>query len=76
VADFNERALRVREVLEAQGWTDMVEDHRPTEKEIVQEFYMNLYQRRGESFRSWIRGKAIEVTYILISTIIRGTSCV
>jgi hypothetical protein len=38
VVDFNERALRVREVLEAQGWTDMVEDHRPKEKKIVQEF--------------------------------------
>jgi hypothetical protein len=47
VAEFNERARRVRAVLEAQGWTDMVEDHRPVMEEIVREFYMNFHQRRG-----------------------------
>jgi hypothetical protein len=35
VAEFDERALRMRAMLEAQGWTDMVEDHCPTVEEIV-----------------------------------------
>ena len=43
VEDFDERAPRVRAVLDAQGWTDMVEDHRPAIEEIVLEFYANLH---------------------------------
>jgi hypothetical protein len=59
VAEFDKRAPRVRAVLEAQGWTDMVEDHCPTVEEIVCKFYVNLHQRRGSSFRSWIRGSIV-----------------
>jgi hypothetical protein len=36
----------------------------------VWEFYANLYQRRGDSFRTWLRGRSIEVTPTLISEII------
>ena len=36
---------------------------------------MNLHQRRGVSFRTWLRGTTIEVTPTLISTII-GVPCV
>jgi hypothetical protein len=47
----------------------MVEDHRPAVEVIVWEFYANLHQRRGDSFRTWLRGRAIEVTPTLISEI-------
>jgi hypothetical protein len=66
---FDDRALRVRAVLSAQGWTNMVEDHRPVMEKIVWEFYANLYQRRGNSFQTWVRGKEIVVTPTLINTI-------
>jgi hypothetical protein len=65
----SERAPRVQVVLDAQGWTDMVEDHYPTMEAIVWEFYANLHQRRNDSFRAWLRGIAIEVTPILINAI-------
>jgi hypothetical protein len=29
VTDFDERTPRIRAVLKAQGWAEMVEDHRP-----------------------------------------------
>ena len=48
IEEFYERSLRVRAVLDAQGWTDMAEDHCPTIEEIVWEFYANLHQRRGD----------------------------
>jgi hypothetical protein len=35
VADLDVRAPRVRVVLDAQGWTDMVEDYHPAVKEIM-----------------------------------------
>jgi hypothetical protein len=66
---FDDRALRVRAMLSAQGWTNMVEDHRPVMEKIVWEFYANLYQRRGNSFQTWVRGKEIVVTPTLINTI-------
>ena len=47
----------------------MVEDHRLAVEEIVWEFYANLHQRPGDSFWTWVRGKVIEVTPILISHI-------
>jgi hypothetical protein len=47
----------------------LVEDHRPAVEVIVWEFYVNLYQRRGDSFRTWLKGRAIEVTPTLISEI-------
>jgi hypothetical protein len=47
----------------------MAEDHRPAVEAIVWEFYANLHQRRGDSFRTWLRGRAIEVTPTLISEI-------
>jgi hypothetical protein len=62
-------------VLDAQGWIDMVKDHRPTVEAIVWEFYANLHQRRDDSFCTWLRGTTIEVTHTLISTII-GVPCV
>jgi hypothetical protein len=43
IEEFNECALRVRAMLDAQGWTYMVEDHRPTVEAIVWELYMNLH---------------------------------
>jgi hypothetical protein len=70
IEEFDERAPRVRAVLDAQGWTDMVEDHRPTVETIVWEFYANLHQRRGDSFCTWLRGIVIEVTPMFISEII------
>ena len=36
---------RVWVVLDAQGWTDLMVDHHPTEEEIVREFYANLHQK-------------------------------
>jgi hypothetical protein len=38
----------------------MVEDHCPTVKEIVWEFYTNLHQRRSDSFHTWLRGTTIK----------------
>jgi hypothetical protein len=69
IKEFNERASRVRAVLDAQGWTDMAKDHHPTVETIVWEFYANLHQRCGDSFRTWLRGRAIKVTPTLISKI-------
>ena len=75
VADSDERAPRVRTVLDAQGWTDMVRDHCPAVKKIVREFYVNLHQRHDNSFLTWIRRTMIVVTLTLIS-IITGTALV
>jgi hypothetical protein len=47
----------------------MVEDHCPAVEAIVWKFYTNLHQRRGDSFRTWLRGRVIEVTPILINEI-------
>ena len=49
----------------------MVEDHHPAIEEIVWEFYVNLHQRCGNSFCTWIRGRRIEVITALISAISR-----
>jgi hypothetical protein len=68
VANFDERTPRVQVVLEAQGWTDMVEDHLLVVEEIVRRFYVKLHQRCDDSFWSWIRGRAIKVTPTLINT--------
>jgi hypothetical protein len=70
IKEFDECAPRVRAVMDSQGWTNMVEDHYPTEEEIVWEFYANLHHRHGNSLHTWLRGTAIEVTPTLISTII------
>jgi hypothetical protein len=67
--EFDERAPRIRVVLDAQGWTDMAEDHCPTMEVIVWEFYANIHQRRSDSFCTWLRGTAIDVTPTLISEI-------
>jgi hypothetical protein len=48
----------------------MVEDHRPAVEAILWEFYANLHQRCDDSFRTWLRGTAIEVTPTLINAII------
>jgi hypothetical protein len=69
VTDFDERALRIRAVLEAQGWTMMVEDHRPAIVELVREFYANLHRRASDSFFTWVRGTEIHVTPDLVSAI-------
>jgi hypothetical protein len=50
VKDFDERALCIQAVLEAQGWVEMVEDHCLVIEELVWEFYANLHQRVGNSF--------------------------
>jgi hypothetical protein len=57
-------------VLEAQGWAEMVEDHRSVIKELVREFYANIHQRVGDSFLTWVKGTKIHVTHDLISAII------
>jgi hypothetical protein len=49
----------------------MVEDHCLAVEAIVWKFYANLHQRRGDSFRTWLRGRAIEMTPTLISEITR-----
>jgi hypothetical protein len=72
VADLDARTSRVRAVLEAQGWVDMVVDHHPSVKEIVCEFYAKLHKRRNNSFSTWVREKAIHVTLALISNITRA----
>jgi hypothetical protein len=46
IEEFDEHTPRVRAVLDAQWWTSMAEDHRPTVEAIVWEFYANLHQRR------------------------------
>jgi hypothetical protein len=72
IKEFNKCALRVRAMLDAQGWTYVVEDHCPTVEAIVWELYMNLHQRRGDSFRTWLRGTVIELTHTFISAINRA----
>ena len=42
-SNFDARAPKVRVVLDAKGWTEMVKDHRPMVEEIVREFYANLH---------------------------------
>ena len=69
IEEFDEHALRERAVLDAQGWTNKVEDHRPAVEAIMWEFYANLHQRRSDSFRTWLRGIMIEVTSTFISAI-------
>jgi hypothetical protein len=69
VEDLDACASRVRVVLDAQGWTDMVEDHCPTVEKIVFEFYANLHRRCCDSFWTWVRSKKIEVTSTLISNV-------
>ena len=49
VANLNACAPRIQAVLDAQGWTELVEDHRPTIEDLVCEFYSNLYKRAGDS---------------------------
>jgi hypothetical protein len=63
VLDFDDSALRVRVVLDAQGWTEMVKDHRPEVEEIMREFYANLHHRCGDFFL------IVEVTPTLINNI-------
>ena len=41
---------------------DVADDHCLAIEKIVWEFYVNLHQRCGDSFRTWFRGKTIEVT--------------
>jgi hypothetical protein len=72
IEEFDERASKVRAMLDVQGWIIMAEDHRPAVDAVVWEFYANLHQRRGDSFRTWLRGRAIEVTPTLISEITRA----
>jgi hypothetical protein len=72
IEEFDERVPRVQVVLDAQGWIDMVKDYRPVVEAIVWEFYMNLNQRRGDSFHTWLKGTTIEVTPTLISTITKA----
>jgi hypothetical protein len=59
-------------VLDAQGWTNMAEDHRLAVETIVWEFYTNLHRRCGDSFRTWFNGTVIEVTLTLIKEITRA----
>jgi hypothetical protein len=72
IEEFDERAPRVWAVLEAPGWIDM-KDHRPTLEAIVWEFYVNLHQRCGDSFRTWLKGTTIEVTPTLIIAITKAS---
>jgi hypothetical protein len=69
LSNFDDHAPRVRAILDAQKWMEMVEDHCPAVEEIVREFYANLHQRHGDSFLTWVREKVIEVTPTLISHI-------
>jgi hypothetical protein len=69
IEEFDERALKVQAVLDVQGWIDMIEDHCLEVETIVWEFYVNLHERCGDSFCTWPRGTAIEVTPKLISAI-------
>ena len=69
VADLDKRAPRIPVVLDAQGWTEMVEDHYPAIEDLVREFDANLHRRDGNSFYTWVREKEIYMTLDLISTI-------
>jgi hypothetical protein len=72
IEEFDERAPRVRAVLDAQGWTNMVEDHHLVVEAIVWEFYVNLHQRCSDSFWTWLTGTTIEVTPTLINAIAKA----
>ena len=50
VANLDACAPRIQAVLDAQGWTELVEDHHPTIEDLVCEFYSNLHKRAGDSF--------------------------
>jgi hypothetical protein len=69
VTNFDECTPCIRAVLEAQGWAEMVEDHRPTIVELVWEFYANIHRRVSDSFLTWVSGMEIHVTPNLISAI-------
>jgi hypothetical protein len=67
VTNFDECDPRIRAVLEAPGWAEMVEDHHPAIAELVREFYANIHRRVGDSFLTWVRGMKIHMTSSLIS---------
>jgi hypothetical protein len=69
VTNFDDCAPRIRALLEAQGWVEIVEDHRPAIAELVLEFYANIHRRVGDSFFTWVRGTKIHVTPDLINVI-------
>jgi hypothetical protein len=50
VADFHDRAPSILAALDAQGWTNMVEDHCPMVIEFAWEFCANLHKRCSDSF--------------------------
>lgn len=66
VANVGNAVPRVREVLDAQGWLPMMEDHRQAAINIVREFYSNMHTRRVDSFQTWRREHPIIVTPTLI----------
>jgi hypothetical protein len=69
IADLDVRAPQIRVVLDAQGWTGMVGDHRLAAEELVREFYANIHWRYDKSFQTCVRREGIHVTPTLISTI-------
>lgn len=68
--DVANHVLRVRDLLDAQGWLLMMEDHWPAPVVIVREFYMNLHDWDVDSFKTWLRGRPILVTPDLINNIV------
>lgn len=60
---------RVRDALDARGWLPMMEDHWPAAIRIVCEFYVNLQDRKTDSFKTWLRSKPITMTSTLIRQI-------
>jgi hypothetical protein len=71
VSNFDGRTPCIQAVLEAKGWAEIVEDHRPAIEDLVREIYANIHRRVGDSFLTWVRGTKIHVTPILISAIAR-----
>lgn len=45
-ADIGQESLRVRELFEAQGWTEMLIETGSATLEMVHEFYSNIHEHR------------------------------
>lgn len=52
VPNFSNHIPRLRELLDAQGWLSIVEDHQSATIHLVREFYMNIHHWTGGSFKT------------------------
>jgi hypothetical protein len=72
-ADIVKEDPRILECYEFQGWIEMLTVLGEASVELVREFYSHIYEYGNGYFVTWLRGREIQVTAKLISTLI-GTA--